>query len=103
MKTGDLNRWLPRTAGTPSAAEHAGQAHQAALHGADEGAPADLRADRLARRPVPEGYKRYLINGICEAFDMHGEPLRLFVRQGKNPYAGKVGPDGPPRDKRPRE
>jgi GTP-binding protein len=52
---------------------------------------------------VPEGYKRYLINGICEAFDMHGEPLRLFVRQGKNPYAGKVGPDGPPRYKRPRE
>jgi GTP-binding protein len=52
---------------------------------------------------MPEGYKRYLINGIREAFDMHGVPLRLFVRQGKNPYAGKVGPDGPPRYKRPRE
>jgi hypothetical protein len=51
VKTGDLNRWLPRTAGAPSAAERAGQAHQAALHGADEGAPADLRDDRLARRP----------------------------------------------------
>jgi len=49
---------------------------------------------------MPEGYKRYLTNAIREAFDMHGVPLRLFVRQGKNPYAGKVGPDGPPRHKR---
>jgi GTP-binding protein len=40
------------------------------------------------------------VNGIREAFDMHGVPIRLFVRQGKNPYAGKVGPDGPPRYKR---
>ena len=52
---------------------------------------------------TPEGDKRYLINGIRETFEMHGVPLRLFVGQSKNPYAGKVGPDGPPRYKRPRE
>ena len=57
-----------------------------------------LRGDQ-----VPEGDKRYRIIGIREASDMHGVPLRLFVRQGKNPYAGKVGPDGPPRYNRPRE
>ncbi|MGA1342900.1 MAG: hypothetical protein ACO33A_07605 [Hyphomonas sp.] len=52
---------------------------------------------------MPDGCKRDLIHGIREAFDMHGLPIRLFVRQGKTPYAGKVGPDGPPRYKRPRE
>ena len=29
--------------------------------------------------------------------------IRLFVRQGRNPYAGKIGPGGPPRYKRSKE
>jgi GTP-binding protein len=36
---------------------------------------------------LPESYKRYLINGIREAFDMPGVPIRLIVKAGKNPYA----------------
>ena len=36
---------------------------------------------------MPEQYKRYLVNGIREAFDMTGVPIRLYVRQPKNPYA----------------
>lgn len=39
------------------------------------------RADRL-----PDSYKRYLINGIREDFDLPGTPIRLFVRADKNPY-----------------
>ncbi len=42
------------------------------------------RADRM-----PESYKRYLVNGVREAFDLWGTPIRLFVRSGKNPYADK--------------
>ena len=38
---------------------------------------------------MPESYKRFLVNGIREAFDLPGVPIRLFVRQGKNPYANK--------------
>lgn len=40
---------------------------------------------------MPESYKRYLINGLREAFDLKGVPIRLFVRQGKNPYSNKSG------------
>ena len=40
---------------------------------------------------MPEAYKRYLINGLREAFDLPGVPIRLFVRQGSNPYADKGG------------
>lgn len=38
---------------------------------------------------MPESYKRYLVNGLREAFDLPGVPIRLYVRQGKNPYADK--------------
>jgi len=36
---------------------------------------------------LPESYKRYLLNGLREAFDLPGVPLRLIVKAGRNPYA----------------
>ncbi len=36
---------------------------------------------------LPESYKRYLINGLREAFDLPGVPIRLIVKSQKNPYA----------------
>jgi GTP-binding protein len=36
---------------------------------------------------LPESYSRYLVNGLREAFNMPGVPIRLYVRGGKNPYA----------------
>ena len=38
---------------------------------------------------LPDSYLRYLANGLREDFDLEGVPLRLGVRQGKNPYAPK--------------
>lgn len=43
-----------------------------------------LLASRAAQ--LPESYKRYLVNGIRKAFDFPGVPIRLRIRQGKNPY-----------------
>ncbi|WP_096701006.1 ribosome biogenesis GTPase Der [Magnetospirillum sp. 15-1] len=40
---------------------------------------------------LPESYTRYLVNGLREAFDLPGVPVRLYVRGGKNPYADKDG------------
>jgi GTP-binding protein len=36
---------------------------------------------------VPEGYRRYLINGLRETFDLPGTPLRLILREKENPFA----------------
>jgi len=36
---------------------------------------------------LPEDYKRYLLNGLRDDFNLPGIPLRLMVRQRKNPYA----------------
>ncbi|OSQ48996.1 ribosome biogenesis GTPase Der [Marivita geojedonensis] len=40
---------------------------------------------------LPDSYKRYLVNGLREDFDMPGTPIRLTLRgQGdKNPYKGR--------------
>ncbi|SDE96256.1 GTP-binding protein [Salipiger thiooxidans] len=40
---------------------------------------------------MPDSYTRYLVNGLREAFDMPGTPIRLYMRgQGdRNPYKGR--------------
>ncbi len=37
---------------------------------------------------LPTSYSRYLINGLREAFDFWGVPVRLHMRKGHNPYDG---------------
>lgn len=36
---------------------------------------------------VPESYLRYLANGLRDAFDLPGVPIRIMLREKKNPYA----------------
>ncbi|MDX2234366.1 MAG: ribosome biogenesis GTPase Der [Hyphomonadaceae bacterium] len=36
---------------------------------------------------LPDSYKRYLVTGIREAFGLEGQPVRLIVRQNKNPFS----------------
>jgi GTPase len=38
---------------------------------------------------LPEIYRRYLINGLREAFALPGTPIRLTPRAKANPYAGR--------------
>ena len=35
---------------------------------------------------LPRSYQRYLVNGLREAMDLPGIPIRLILRQGDNPY-----------------
>jgi len=39
---------------------------------------------------MPDAYARYIVNGLRERFDLPGVPMRLQMRKGKNPYAGKA-------------
>jgi GTP-binding protein len=38
---------------------------------------------------LPTSYERFLINGLREAFQLPGVPIRISRKQGDNPYAGK--------------
>ena len=42
------------------------------------------RADAL-----PDSYTRYLVNSLRKEFALDGVPVRLFMRKGDNPYAGR--------------
>ena len=35
---------------------------------------------------LPRSYQRYLVNGLREAMDLPGIPIRMVMRQGDNPY-----------------
>ncbi|HVH02216.1 MAG TPA: ribosome biogenesis GTPase Der [Amaricoccus sp.] len=52
---------------------------------------------------VPEDYRRFLVNGLRRDFDMPGATIRLLLRSGDNPYAGRRKPNVTALDKhRPR-
>src|SRR5262249_6249016 len=87
VETSALNRWL---------------AEATAMHPPPAVAARRLRLDYLtqpkARPPsfvlfcsrsdaVPDAYRRYLVNGLREAFDLAGTPIRLTLREKENPYA----------------
>jgi GTP-binding protein len=38
---------------------------------------------------VSEAYRRYLVNGLRETFDLPGTPIRLLLREKPNPYAAR--------------
>jgi GTPase len=38
---------------------------------------------------LPESYRRYLMNGLRQTFDLPGVPLRLSTKTSENPYAGR--------------
>ena len=38
---------------------------------------------------LPEAYRRYLVNELRDAFDLPGTPIRLTLREKKNPYRNK--------------
>jgi GTPase len=42
------------------------------------------RADAL-----PDAYRRYLVNGLRDSFDLPGTPIRLTLREKENPFAGR--------------
>ena len=39
---------------------------------------------------VPAAYRRYLVNGLRESFELQGTPLRLFLRKRENPFADRA-------------
>ncbi|MEO1028668.1 MAG: ribosome biogenesis GTPase Der [Pseudomonadota bacterium] len=95
VKTGDLNRWLrfvverhppPSVFGKPIKPRYMAQM---------KSRPPTFVLIASRGLHMPEQYKRYLINGLREAFDLYGVPIRLFVRQGSNPFAHKATPTKP--------
>ncbi len=41
-------------------------------------------------RELPDSYTRYLVNGLRDDFELDGVPIRVHLRKGENPYAGRA-------------
>jgi GTP-binding protein len=89
ISTADLNRWL----------ETMCAAHPPPI---SQGFPIRIRyMTQTKTRPptflmfvtkpadLPQAYFRYLVNGLRQAFDLPGVPIRIETRKPANPYAGK--------------
>ena len=89
VKTRDLNDWLGEmTARHPPPAVNGRRLKPKYMAQTKSRPPTFvLMCSRAAA--MPEAYKRYLVGGLREAFDLPGVPIRLIVKGGKNPYVDK--------------
>jgi GTP-binding protein len=87
VKTKDLNDWLYSTiARHPPPAVHGKRIKPRYLTQIKARPPTFVLIASRAEE-MPESYKRYLVNGLREAFDLHAAPIRMIVKAGKNPFA----------------
>ena len=89
VKTGDLNRWLRHTIERHPPPSVHGKRIKPRYIAQLKARPPTFVMMASRGKQMPEQYRRYLINGIRDAFDMQGTPIRLMVRQPKNPFAEK--------------
>ncbi len=87
VPTNALNRWLAEaTAGHPPPAVSGRRIRLNYITQPKSRPPSFVlfctRADA-----VPDAYRRYLVNGLRDAFELPGTPIRLILREKENPYA----------------
>jgi GTP-binding protein len=87
VKTPDLNNWLRAAVERHAPPAVSGQRIKLRYIAQTKTRPPTFVAKCTRAEDVPEAYRRYLINGIREAFDINGAPIRLFLEKPANPYA----------------
>jgi len=87
IATADLNRWLAGTVEHHPPPLAAGRSVKLRYMTQIKVRPPTFAI--FVNRPteLPDAYLRYLVNGLREAFELDGVPLRLTLRKGRNPYA----------------
>ncbi len=87
VKTSDLNRWLAAMLERHPPPAPGGRRLKIRYMAQVKARPPTFTA--FANRPdaFPESYVRFLVNGLRDAFDIQGAPIRLRLKGGRNPYA----------------
>jgi GTPase len=87
IKTKDLNNWLYATIARHPPPAVRGKRIKPRYIAQIKARPPTFVLIASRADEMPESYKRYLVNELREAFDLHAAPVRLIVKAGKNPYA----------------
>jgi len=86
VKTADLNRWLQHMIERHPPPAVQGRRIKPRYMAQLKARPPTFVLISSRAAQMPESYKRYLVNGLREAFNLGATPIRLHVRAGKNPY-----------------
>jgi GTP-binding protein len=87
VKTKDLNEWLYATIARHPPPAVGGRRIKPRYLTQIKARPPTFVLICSRAEELPESYKRYLVNAMRDAFELHAAPIRLIVKAGKNPYA----------------
>ncbi|MBV9656405.1 MAG: ribosome biogenesis GTPase Der [Acetobacteraceae bacterium] len=87
VPTGELNRWFEGALARHTPPLIDGRRLKLRYMTQAKARPPTFVVFGTRAEQLPESYARYLVNGLREAFDMPGTPIRLQMRGTKNPYA----------------
>ena len=87
VKTPDLNDWLQEAVSRHAPPAVSGQRIKLRYIAQTKTRPPTFVAQCTRAEDLPESYRRYLVNGIRDAFDIKAVPIRLILKKPDNPYA----------------
>ena len=85
--TSALNRWLAEVAASHPPPAVSGRAIRLDYITQPKSRPPTFVLFTSRADAIPDAYRRYLVNNLRESFDLPGTPIRLMLREKKNPYA----------------
>ena len=86
VKTSDLNDWLHDAIARHNPPAVSGQRIKIRYIAQTKTRPPTFVAQCTRAEDLPTAYKRYLINGIRDAFGIKAVPIRLILKKPDNPY-----------------
>ncbi len=87
VKTPELNDWLQEALARHAPPAVSGQRNKIRYIAQTKTRPPNIVAQCTRAEDLPASYKRYLVNGIRDAFDIKAVPIRLILKKPGNPYA----------------
>ena len=89
VSTSALNRWLPEVVAAHPPPAVSGRRIRLDYITQAKSRPPSFVLFMSRAEALPDAYQRYLVNGLRESFDLPGTPIRLTLREKKNPYASR--------------
>lgn len=86
LTTGGLNKWLAHMESANPAPLVSGRHNRLKYITQIKTRPPTFAVWVSRPKELPESYKRYIVNGLRNDFEIKGVPLRLLTRASKNPY-----------------
>ncbi|HEX4261216.1 MAG TPA: ribosome biogenesis GTPase Der [Acetobacteraceae bacterium] len=87
VATGELNRWFEAALERHAPPLVSGRRLKLRYITQAKARPPTFVVFGTRAEQLPEAYRRYLVNGLREAFDLPGTPIRLQARGTDNPFA----------------